>query len=472
MTPTDYLAQDAVGLAELIATREVSAAEALQAALAQLEAVNPKINAVTQAMADEALLEVKAGAPAGPLGGVPFLIKDLGAQIAGVPTTLGSRLFTHAVPPADSAIVSAYRHGGLVIFGKTNTPELGLEPVTEPVLFGPSRNPWDLARTPGGSSGGAAAAVAGGIVPAAHASDGGGSIRIPAACCGLFGMKPSRGRVSFAPAAEGWGGFSIQHAVTRSVRDSAVLLDMVSTPQAGDPYRIETPRTPFAADAERDPGRLRIAFMTGGLAVDDIDPQCAQAVRDAARLCESLGHTVEEAVMPGDVAAMGAAAGTVIAASVAATLDAEAARRGRPIEAGEIEDITAGMYRRGQGVSGAVYVQALQAAHAYGRAVAGFFEGYDVLLLSTLGSPPIPVGALRGDPPDLAGYNERLFAFMPNTQAFNVTGQPAMSVPLAMSAEGLPIGLQFVGRMAEEGLLFRLAGQLERAAPWAGRRAP
>ncbi len=472
MNPSDYLAEDAVGLAELIATREVSAAEALEAALAQLEAVNPKINAVTRVMADQARAAVRAGAPGGPLGGVPYLIKDLGAQMAGTPTTLGSRLFKDAVPPADSAIVSAYQRGGLVIFGKTNTPELGLEPVTEPALFGPSRNPWDQARTPGGSSGGAAAAVAGGIVPAAHASDGGGSIRIPASCCGLFGMKPSRGRVSFAPAAEGWGGFSIQHAVTRSVRDSAVLLDMVCAPQAGDPYRIEAPRTPFATDAERDPGRLRIGFMTGGLAIEVIDPQCAQAVRDAARLCESLGHTVEEAVLTGDVAAMGAAAGTVIAASVAATLDAEATRRGRAIEASEIEDITAAMYQRGQGVSGSAYVQALQAAHAYGRTVAGFFEQYDVLLLSTLGSPPIPVGALRGDPPDLAGYTERLFAFMPNTQAFNVTGQPAMSVPLAMSAEGLPIGLQFVGRMAEEGLLFRLAGQLERAAPWVGRRAP
>ena len=470
MNQSDYLSHDAVGLAELIATREASAAEVLEAALARLEAVNPAINAVTLLMADQARAAVRSGAPAGPLGGVPYLIKDLGAHVAGTPTTFGSRLFTEAAL-ADSAIVSAYRRGGLVIFGKTNTPELGLEPVTEPVLFGPCRNPWDVTRTPGGSSGGAAAAVAGGVVPAAHASDGGGSIRIPASCCGLFGMKPSRGRVSFAPAAEGWGGFSIQHAVTRSVRDSAVLLDMTCAPQAGDPYRIEAPKTPFAADAERDPGRLRIAFLTGGLTIEAIDPQCAQAVRDAARLCESLGHTVEEVAMPGDIAAMGDAAGTVIAASVAATLDAEAARRGRAIAPGEIEDVTAAMHRRGQDVSGPAYVRALQAAHAYGRVVAGFFGTYDVLLLSTLGAPPIPVGALRGDPPDLAGYTERLFAFMPNTQAFNVTGQPAMSVPLAMSANGLPIGLQFVGRVAEEGLLFRLAGQLERAAPWAGRRA-
>ena len=472
MNQTDYLAQDAVGLAALIAAREVGAAAVLEAALARAETVNPAINAITLLLADQARAAVKAGAPTGPLGGVPFLIKDLGAQVVGTPTSAGSRLFADARAAADSTLVSAYRRAGLVIFGKTNTPEFGLEPVTEPEAFGPSRNPWDVSRTPGGSSGGAAAAVAAGIVPAAHASDGGGSIRTPASCCGLFGMKPSRGRVSFAPASEGWGGFSIQHAVTRSVRDSAALLDAACAPQPGDPYAVAAPATPYAADVARDPGPLRIAFMTGGLAIAAIDPECAAAVRGAARLCETLGHVLEEAVLPGDVAAMSAAAHSVISASVAAMLDAEASRRGRPIEAGEIDDVSMAMYRRGQDVSGSRYVQALQTAHAFGRVVAGFFERYDVLLLSTLGSPPIAVGALRGEPLDMRGYAERLFAFMPNTQAFNVTGQPAMSVPLATSRAGLPMGLQFVGRTGDEATLFRLAGQLERAAPWAGRRAP
>jgi Asp-tRNA(Asn)/Glu-tRNA(Gln) amidotransferase A subunit family amidase len=241
MNQSDYLARDAVGLAELIRSGEVSALEVVEAAITRLEAVNPRLNAVTLNLAETARETVKAGAPEGPLGGVPFLLKDLGAQVAGLPTTAGSWLMGDPPSVADSAIVSAYRKGGLVLLGKTNTPEFGLEPVTEPVRFGPSRNPYDLARTPGGSSGGASAAVAGGIVPAAHASDGGGSIRIPAACCGLFGLKPSRGRVSFAPADEGWGGFSMQHAVTHTVRDSAVLLDLVSHPQPGDPYWRDAP---------------------------------------------------------------------------------------------------------------------------------------------------------------------------------------------------------------------------------------
>ena len=470
MNQSDYQAHDAVGLAELIAAREVSATQVVEAALARMEAVNSRLNAVVLDLGEQALASVKDGAPAGPLGGVPYLIKDLGAQVAGTGTTAGSALFGATPAAADSAVVAAYRKGGLVIVGKTNTPEFGLEPVTEPRRFGASRNPWNLDRTPGGSSGGASAAVAGGVVPAAHASDGGGSIRIPASSCGLFGMKPSRGRVSFAPADEGWGGFSIQHAVTWSVRDSAALLDLVSAPQPGDPYWRDPPVRPFAAEVQADPGVLRIAFTTAALAAPAIDPQCAAAVRETAALCESLGHQVEEARLPGDYEAAGSAGGTVIAASVAAMLDAEAARRGRPIGEDEVEEVTWGMYQRGRGVSGSAYVQALQAAHAFGRVIAGFFERYDVLLLSTLGSPAIPVGALRGTPPDPKGYAARLFGFMPNTQAFNITGQPAMTVPLATSAEGLPIGLQFVARTGEEGLLFRLAGQLEQASPWAGRR--
>jgi amidase len=471
MNQSDYLDHDCVALAALVANSEVSAAEVVEAAITRLEAVNPGLNAVTLVLAEQALAAVRDGAPTGVLGGVPFLIKDLGAQMAGLPTTAGSSLMGDPPAAVDSAMVTAYRQGGLVILGKTNTPEFGLEPVTEPKRFGPSRNPWDLSRTPGGSSGGAASAVAGGITPAAHASDGGGSIRTPASCCGLFGLKPSRGRVSFAPADEGWGGFSIQHAVTRSVRDSAVLLDMVCAPRPGDPYWLAAPETPFAAEVDRDPGRLRIAYSTAALASESLDPECAGAVLETARLCDSLGHRVEEAMLPGDFAAVGVAAGTVIAASVAATLDAEADRRGRAIGESEVEDVTWGMYQRGKGVSGGAYVRALQAAHAFGRTVAAFFEHHDVLLLSTLGSPPIPVGALRGDPPDLKDYVARLFAFMPNTQAFNITGQPAMTAPLAWSRGGLPMGMQFVGRMGEEAVLLRLAGQLEQAKPWAHRRA-
>jgi Asp-tRNA(Asn)/Glu-tRNA(Gln) amidotransferase A subunit family amidase len=471
ITEADYLSLDAVGLAERIAQGELSAAEALEAALARSAKVNPKVNAITHDLADRARREVAAKAPSGPLAGVPFLLKDLGPRLAGTATTDSCRLYAQDIADADSPLTRLYKGAGLVIFGKTNTPELGLEPVTEPVMFGPTRNPWDLSRTAGGSSGGAAAAVAAGIVPAAHASDGGGSIRIPASCCGLFGLKPSRGRISYAPKDEGWGGFSCGHVVSRSVRDSAILLDVGAVPQPGDPYWAAPPEAPFLAAAASDPAPLRIAFTTQAFSSNGLDPECAKAVRDAARLCQSLGHHVEEADPPIDRASL-AAAGVVISASVAADLDTVAANRGRPIAEDEVEPITWTSYQRGRAVTGSAYLQSLRIAHTLGRTVAGFFERYDILITSTLGSPAIPIGALIGDPPDLDGYAARLFAFMPNTQAFNVTGQPAASVPLATSADGLPIGVQFVARQGADALLLSLSGQLERAAPWAGRQAP
>ncbi len=461
----DYRRHDAVGLAELVARREVSREELLDAATARMAAVNPKINAVTQDFAASARATPAVG---GHFGGVPFLLKDLGAAMAGTPMTMGSRMFEANVSAADSALTAAYKAAGLTIFGKTNTPEFGLWPVTESDLLGVCRNPWDLSRTPGGSSGGAASAVAAGIVPAAHASDGGGSIRTPASCCGLFGMKPSRGRVSFAPLGEGWAGASIQHAVTRSVRDSAVLLDVACRPEPGDPYFLPAPERPYAEEVSREPGKLRIAVFAGAMQSPGLDPECEAAVRETARLCEELGHAVEAATIPGDVAAMQAAAGVVISASITASLDAEAERRGRPLADGDVEALTMATYRRGAAVLAADYVRGIAALHAYTRAQAQLFETYDVLLLSTLGSPAIPVGWIT-EHPKLIG--ERLFAFMPNTQAFNNTGQPAMTVPLAWSKSGLPIGLQFVARMGAEATLFRLAGQLEEARPWFDRLA-
>ncbi|MDP3853804.1 amidase [Phenylobacterium sp.] len=465
----DYRKHDAVGLAGLVAKGEVSASELLETAVTRMAQVNPAINAVTMDLTEWGRAEAKREPTPRALSGVPFLLKDLGAQLAGSATSSGSAVFKDQAAQADSAIVTSYKQAGMVIFGKTNTPEFGLMPVTEPALLGACRNPWDVSRTPGGSSGGAASAVAAGIVPAAHASDGGGSIRTPASACGLFGMKPSRGRVSFAPMGEGWGGASIQHAVTRSVRDSAVLLDAVCRPQVGDPYFLAPPERPFAGEVGRDPGKLAIGFTTAALASDALDPECKAAVLEAARLCEGLGHVVEEVVVPGDLAAMQQGAGDVIGASIAATLEAEAERRGRAIEPDEVEVLTWAMYQRGKRVTGSNYVRGLAAIHAYGRAVAALFQRYDVLLLSTLGSPAIPIGHLTED---LRQYTPRLFAFMPNTQAFNNTGQPAMTVPLAWSQGGLPIGIQFVGRMGEEAGLFRLAGQLEQARPWFNRVAP
>ncbi|MFC3070344.1 amidase [Phenylobacterium soli] len=462
----DYRSRDAVGLAALVAKGEVSAGELLDVAVARMAEVNPKINAVVQDLTGRARSEPPAK---GPLHGVPFLLKDLGIALAGTPTSRGSRVYASTPAAADSALGRLYREAGLAIFGKTNTPEFGLWPVTESELYGPCRNPWDLRRTSGGSSGGAAAAVAAGIVPAAHASDGGGSIRIPASCCGLFGLKPSRGRVSFAPVGEGWGGASINHAVTRSVRDSAALLDVACRPQPGDPYFLPPPEVAFAEQARRAPQRLRIGFFPGAMQAPALDPECAAAMKDAAALCESLGHSVEEVTMPGDVEAMRLAAGLVIAASVAADLDAEAERRGRAIGEGEIEALTMANYRRGQKVAAPAYVRAIATIHAYGRAVAQLFETYDVVVMSTLGRPAIPIGWLFEDREQIA---ERVFSYMPNTQPFNNTGQPAMTVPLAWSKGGLPIGVQFVGRTGEDGLLLSLAGQLEQARPWFDRTAP
>ena len=326
----DYLARDAVGLAMMIEGGQISAAEALEAALARSAKVNPKINAITQDLGERARREVAAKAPAGPLAGVPFLLKDLGPELAGTSTTASCRLYAQDIAESDSPLTSLYKEAGLVIFGKTNTPEIGLEPITEPAMFGPTRNPWDLTRTSGGSSGGAAAAVAAGIVLAAHASDGGGSIRIPASCCGLFGLKPSRARVSAAPMDAGWGGFSCNHVVSHSVRDSAILLDIAGRPQPGDPYWNAPPAEAFFAAAERDPGSLRIAFTTAAFSSNGIDPECADAVRAAAKLCENLGHKVEEADPPIERAVL-AAAGLVISASVAADLDTAALKRSRPI---------------------------------------------------------------------------------------------------------------------------------------------
>jgi len=457
----EYRSHDAVGLAALVAKGDVTAGELLDTAVARMAEVNPKINAVTRDMTD---LARGGGGGSGPLAGVPYLLKDLGAAYGGVPTSYGSKLFAEVVPAADSALTRLYKAAGLNIFGKTNTPEFGIWPVTESEHLGVCRNPWDLGRTSGGSSGGAAAAVAAGIVPAAHASDGGGSIRIPAAACGLFGMKPSRGRVSFSPGGEGWAGASIQHAVTRSVRDSAVLLDATCAPQTGDPYFLSVPERPYAEEVGRDPGKLRIAFTDQALTVGaTMDPEVVTAVQDTARLCESLGHHVEAAKLPGDHSAMQAAARTILWASVAANIEAECERRGRPLAEGEIEPATYDIYRRGKETPGPDYVRAVQAIHAYGRAAASLFESYDVLLLATLGRPAIPIGYLFEKPDEIV---QRLFSYMPNTQAFNNSGQPAMTMPLAWSSGGLPIGLQFAARTGEEALLFRLAGQLEQARPW------
>ena len=465
----EYAQYDAVGLAELVAKKDVTASELLDTAIARMDAVNPAVNAVVRNLEAEARQTIKDGVPDGSLAGVPFLLKDIGATMKGVLTSYGSRVFSEPAAE-DSAIVAAYRKAGLVIFGKTNTPEFGLAATTEPVLFGPSRNPWNTGRTTGGSSGGAAAAVAAGIVPAAHATDGGGSIRTPASCCGLFGLKPSRGRVSMAPAGEGWGGLGVQHVVSRSVRDSAALLDVECQPQPGDPYFIAPPARPFLEEAGRDPGKLRIGFTTAALTWGTPDPQCVRAVRETAALCVQLGHDVEEVTLAGNYQMMAVAVNVVVGSNIAAVLDREAERRGSPIREDELEKLTWLVYQEGKKATSVKYADAMYTLHGFARAFTRSFANYDVILTSTNCRVPYPLGFMDTNAADLTDYGERLYNFMPNTQPFNVAGLPAASMPLGWSDDGLPIGLQFAAKMGDEATLFRLGAQIEQAQPWRDKR--
>ena len=468
----EYRRHDAVGLADLVARRDVSSAELLDVALARAAAVNPKLNAVARMLEPLARRAIADGLPNGPFAGVPFLLKDVTTQLAGAATSGGSRVFAQMKAVDDSALVADYKRAGFVIFGKTNTPEFGLVGITEPELWGATLNPWNLELTCGGSSGGSASAVAAGIVPAAQASDGGGSIRIPASCCGLFGFKPSRGRVSMAPGGEGWGGLTVLHALTRSVRDSAAILDASCRPEVGDPYWLAPPKTPFADDVSRDPRPLRIGLITTNMYGAALDTECETALRDSARLCESLGHNVEEIGTPPGVEGLIDAVMTAVCTNMAVNLEREAARRGRAIADDEIEPITRMLYERAKTFTAIQYTQAIQAMHAMSRKVAAWGERFDVVMLSTLGTLPLPVGLLKSGLGDLDAITARFYKFGPNTQLFNVTGQPAMSVPMAWGERDTPIGIQFAGRYGDEATLFRLAGQLERATPWFHRTPP
>lgn len=480
MRADEYRKQDAVGLARLVATGEVTAHELLDAAMTALETVNPRLNAVILDLELEARRAIDAGLPDGPLRGVPYLIKDIGAAMAGVPTSAGSALFKDAPAAADTPLVTALRRAGLVLFGKTNTPEFGMMPTTEPKAFGPTRNPWDLTRTAGGSSGGAAAAVAAGIAPAAHGSDGGGSIRIPAACCGLFGFKPSRGLVSPAPYGPGPGWFVCDHALTRSVRDSAALLDAIVGPTPGDLLWLPPPATPFAAEIGRDPGRLKIGFTAASLSFGDVDPDGAAAVHDAAKLCESLGHYVEEVRFEVDLLPSIQARHALAVANISYALAREGARRGRPVRRDEVEAMTWSVHEQSADTPLYALMDANRILNTLGYEAVAAQRGYDVLLTPTLGGPPARLGALNSDDARMDIYGvpqmdhptpflRSLYGFMPNTHVFNTTGQPAMSAPLTWNAEGLPIGVQFVAGLGADALLFRLASQLEAVRPWMDR---
>jgi amidase len=464
---------DGLGLAALVRDRQVSAAEVLEAAVERIDARDGAINAVILRLFDDARGRVERGLPDGPFTGVPFLLKDITVQVAGTVTANGSRLFVSAVADHDSEIVARYRRAGLVIAGKTNTPELGLATTTEPRLFGPTRNPWSAAHSAGGSSGGAAAAVAAGMVPTAHATDGGGSIRVPASCCGLFGLKPTRARTPAGPMlGEGWSGASIGHAITRTVRDSAALLDAVAGPDVGDPYWAPAPARPFLHEVGAEPGRLRVALCTtpwNGMAVD---AECREAARAAARLCQTLGHSVEEARPEIDVAALGQAQRVIIAGNVCNALELRAAALGRALQPDDVEKMTWRTARYGREATAADYARSVQAVHRAGRAVGRFFQQWDVLLTPTMCNPPHKLGAIDTMTDDPETFQQVLFTTIAFTSLFNSTGTPAMSVPLHWTKDNLPVGVQFAAPFGAEATLFRLAAQLETAQPWADRRPP
>ncbi len=490
----EYDQHDGLGLAALVASGQVTPAELLEEAIDRAERVNPVLNAIVVPMFDEARERARAGLPAGPFHGVPFLMKDLGTAVAGVPLRNGSRLCRDVVPSHDAELTRRYRRAGVSLFGKTNTPEFGILPATEPVLHGPTHNPWRLGCSPGGSSGGAAASVAAGIAPMAHGGDGGGSIRIPASCCGLFGLKPTRGRQPCGPDfTEIFFGYATEHVLTRSVRDSAAMLDATAGPEATSPYHA--PRAPgsFLAAAGASPPRLRVAFTADPLLpAHGVDPACRAAVLSAARLLESLGHEVEEARPSFDAPAFARDFFLSFAAGTAAELDRAGALRGRPVTHEDVETETYLLAMIGRGLDAAAFVLARRRLQDASRDILRFFESHDVLLTPTLARPPLRHGALlaRGLEarlhrlvaaaslrsvlrirPLVDRVVSRAYDFSPFTPLFNVTGQPSASLPLSWS-DGLPIGVMITAGFGEDALLLQLAAQLEQARPWRDRRPP
>lgn len=464
---------DATALAELVKNKEIQPIELVETVIDRIEKVNPQINAVVTPMYEEARRTAKSPLPDGPFTGVPFLLKDLMAAYKGTPISFGTKNLQKFIPDHDSELVSRYKKAGFIVVGKTNTPELGLLPTTEPRLFGPCRNPWNLALTTGGSSGGSAAAVASGMVPAAHGNDGGGSIRIPASCCGVFGLKPTRGRNPLGPDfGDVMSGLVAEHVLTRSVRDSAAILDTTMGYAAGDPYCAPQPLRPFRHEVGEKTGRLRIAFMSQPPKGPALSGDCLTAFMDAVGLCSDLGHELIEAKPTLNADILARAFTAIWAAGCASTINGIAHATGKKPSSDQYEAITWALYEMAKKISGSDYLFAVQTIQRMSRDVARFFLDYDILMTPTLGEPPVALGTFDSSPDDpLKGWR-RSALFVPFTPVCNATGQPAMSVPLHWSDDGLPIGTHFIGRFGDEATLFRLAAQLEAARPWKDRKPP
>ena len=468
----EYSRYDGLGLAALVRRGEVSPEELVVAAFEAIERVDPQLNAVVARMDAHAEEVLREGPAAGPFRGVPFLAKDLLISYAGIPTGGASRLTDGFTRGHDSDLVKRFKASGIVTIGKTNTPELGMNASAEPVLNGPTRNPWKLELSAGGSSGGSAAAVAAGIVPMAHANDGGGSTRIPATCCHLVGLKQTRGRNPAGPDhGDIWSGLVSEHIVSRSVRDTAAMLDCTAGPSIGDPYFAPPPERPFLEEVGRDPGRLRIAVTDVAASGDPVHDDCKRAVAETAEVLASLGHDVEEAAPDYDAGGYAEAFLTVMASHCATFMEDMAAQLDRPLDNGTLERVNLWVLREGRRTSGLDLCRALGALNGICRQVAPFFETWDVLVTPGTATPPPPLGFLFADHPGDEVWH-RMRAFTPFTHIYNGTGQPAMSVPAMLGPDRVPLGVQLVARYAADGLLIALASQLEEARPWAAERPP
>jgi amidase len=474
MSPLDReLAElDAIGTAALVRSGEVSAAEVVEAAITRIDALDPRLGAVVERTYDRARAQADRVDRNAPFAGVPFLAKDLVVEIEGVPFAEGSRFVHGTVSTYTSELARRWERAGLVLLGKTNTPEFGMVPTCEPLLHGPTRNPWNTERSTSGSSGGSAAAVASGMVPMAHGNDLGGSLRYPASACGLFGLKPTRARNPLGPEyGDAVGGWAVEHAITRTVRDSAALLDATHGADVGDPYCAPVPLRPFAAEVGADPGRLRIGYTARTADGGSPHPDCAAALDDAVALCAGLGHDVVEADLPGLTPEVGAAIGTIFGAATAWIVEYWIDRLGREPGEDDLEPLTRAYWDMGREVPAAGYLRAQKVCQGFARGVARFLSGFDVWLTPTLSTPPARLG-------DITSTREDPLRALVNggpTVAYagvvaNITGNPAMSVPLYWNGDGLPIGVHFLGRFGDEATLFRLASQLEAARPWAACR--
>tara|TARA_B100001123_G_scaffold383825_1_gene456084 strand:+ start:275 stop:1711 length:1437 start_codon:yes stop_codon:yes gene_type:complete len=458
---------DALGLAALIRKKEITALELVDESIRRCESVNGILNAVITEMFDQARERAKQPLGDGPFAGVPFLMKDFVAEVAGVPFYEGSDFLSGYIPSQDSEIYRRFCHSGLITIGKTNLPEFAIGVTTEPRRFGATHNPWDPKRTPGGSSGGAAAAVAARIVPIAHGNDVGGSIRIPASCCGLVGLKPTRGRTTLGPHyGDVISGYFVEHGLTRSVRDAAALLDVMSSPLAeGEPYLAPAPARPYAEEVGEPSERLKIGFSTLTPLGDPLDPECEKAIRDAAELCRSLGHEVVEASPQYDALNFWTRYTTVLAIGVAWAVADWGRRLDKELKEEYFEPFVWAFTERGRSLSAPDYLLAVQDVQHHIRHISQFYVNHDLWLTTTLGQPPVELGTLiyEDDPFEL---RRRMAKFSPYTYIANATGQPAISLPLSWSTEGLPIGLHFTARYGEEATLIRLAAELEQALPW------